>query len=370
MRSSLPGVTPWGIVFILSLVMLAVLHVLLTPAQIVSASVPARPQDAPAGVCPPVQNSTRRSIVYGGVTLNGLPAPVGAVVEAFSPREERVGCFVVASAGSYGAMYINGEDTSVSPAVPGMRSGETVNFRVDGVTAAASPALAWQDDWQITTHQVDLSATGATATPTPTATRTPTPTATRTATPTNTPTATPTRGPETISLVAGMNLVGLPVAPADPNLPAILQPINGAYTLVYAYDGCDAADPWKKFDPALPAFANDLATLDVQHGYWLSMTAAATLAITGTRSVSAAIPLCPGWNLIGYPSAAPVPLPGALSSIAGKYDLVYAYDASDTANPWKKFDPNAPSFANDLAEMGSDKGYWLRATQAVTLTIP
>ena len=65
-----------------------------------------------------------------------------------------------------------------------------------------------------------------------------------------------------------------------------------------------------------------------------------------------------------------VPLPAALAGIAGKYDLVYAYDAADAADPWKKYDPAAPAFANDLAQMGPGKGYWLRATQAVTLTLP
>jgi hypothetical protein len=91
--------------------------------------------------------------------------------------------------------------------------------------------------------------------------------------------------------------------------------------------------------------------------------------VTGTLPVSTTIPLCVGWNLISYPSAAPVPLPGALASIAGKYDLVYAYDAADLADPWKQYDPLAPPEINDLTEMGPKRGYWIRMTEATTLVV-
>ncbi|MCG2769513.1 MAG: right-handed parallel beta-helix repeat-containing protein, partial [Anaerolineae bacterium] len=53
------------------------------------------------------------------------------------------------------------------------------------------------------------------------------------------------------------------------------------------------------------------------------------------------IPLHSGWNLVSVPvrpndtSAETV-----LSTIAGNYDLVYAYDASDESAPWKSLDPS------------------------------
>ena len=112
-----------------------------------------------AGVCPPVPNTPFFTIVYGTVTLDGAPAPVGTVVEARSPRDDVVGCFVVTEAGNYGAMYVYDEDTSVSPPVPGMRDGEVVAFYVNGAQATASPELVWSNDRDL--HQVDLSATSA-----------------------------------------------------------------------------------------------------------------------------------------------------------------------------------------------------------------
>jgi hypothetical protein len=143
-----------------------------------------------ADVCPPVSNTPFFTIVYGTVTLNGAAAPVGTVVEARSPRGDVVGCFVVSTVGNYGSMYVYGEDTSVSPPIPGMRNGEVISFRMNGTSATASPELAWSNDHDL--HQVNLSASAA-----PTATHTPTPTniPTPTQTPTNTPTATPTETP-------------------------------------------------------------------------------------------------------------------------------------------------------------------------------
>ena len=79
------------------------------------------------------------------------------------------------------------------------------------------------------------------------------------------------------------------------------------------------------------------------------------------------IPLCTGANLIGYPSGSAVTLPDALASIAGKYIRVYAYDPSDVGDPWKSFDPSAPSLVNDLTTLASGKGYWVQMTQPAFL---
>ncbi|MGA9350941.1 MAG: hypothetical protein WBW48_19350 [Anaerolineae bacterium] len=147
-------------------------------------------------VCPVVPNTPYFTIAYGTVQVNGADAPAGTVVEAVSPRGDVVGCAEVSDPGHYGAMYIYGEEKLADPPVPGMRDGETVTFRVNSVVATASPVLVWHND--LTSHEVALTASGATptntpaATPTPTDTPTPTPTPTATPTPTHTPMATPT----------------------------------------------------------------------------------------------------------------------------------------------------------------------------------
>ena len=145
-----------------------------------------------------------------------------------------------------------------------------------------------------------------------------------------------------IPLVPGWNLVSLPVHPANTAPGQVLAPIAGQYDLVFAYAGCDRADPWKKYDPAAPAFTNDLTAIDETLGLWLRATTTTTLTVSGTRLPSVSMPLCPDWNLRGYPAAQPAPPATALAGIAGCYTEVWGYDAADTADPWEKYKPTDP----------------------------
>jgi subtilisin family serine protease len=172
-----------------------------------------------------------------------------------------------------------------------------------------------------------------------------------------------------ISLESGWNLVSIPLQPADSDIEQVLDSIAGSYDLVIAYDACDPVDQWKQYDPSAPPFANDLNNIGESIGFWVKMTAADTLVVSGSEPGSTTMPLCTGWNLTGYPSLDVGELPDALDeSIAGAYDLVNAYKAAQ-APPWKTFDPNAPPFANTLTNMQPSFGYWIKANQDIDLII-
>ena len=173
-----------------------------------------------------------------------------------------------------------------------------------------------------------------------------------------------------IPLPPGWNLISIPLVTSSRAITDVLSSIAGRYDLAYTYDGCARSDPWKMYGPALPPYANDLSTVQRSQGVWLRATTSTTLTVTGTVPVTTSIPLCLGWNLIGYPSLTSAPPSAALASIAGKYDLVYGYDASDAADPWKRYDPNGPPGENDLTQLEPGRGYWVHATQTTTLTIP
>ena len=64
-----------------------------------------------------------------------------------------------------------------------------------------------------------------------------------------------------ISLSEGWNLISIPVTPEDTSISSVLYGISGNYSIVWAYDAGDAADPWKKYDPSVP-FGNDLTDLN------------------------------------------------------------------------------------------------------------
>jgi hypothetical protein len=82
------------------------------------------------------------------------------------------------------------------------------------------------------------------------------------------------------------------------------------------------------------------------------------------------IPLRTGWNFISIPlNLSSTDTQTVLSPISGKYTKVYAYDSSDTSDPWKIYDTSLPPFLNDLTTITNVKGLWLWATQDTTFTV-
>jgi hypothetical protein len=78
-----------------------------------------------------------------------------------------------------------------------------------------------------------------------------------------------------------------------------------------------------------------------------------------------------GWNLVSYPVQETRPVSEALLSIDDYYTTVYGYEATDEADPWKVYgkvdgEP-APDWVNDLKTLEFGQGYWINATEAVTL---
>ena len=69
------------------------------------------------------------------------------------------------------------------------------------------------------------------------------------------------------------------------------------------------------------------------------------------------------------PTSVTVPVDEALVSIDGSFDLVYAFEAGDLEDPWKRFDAMAPTFASDLAAVRPLLGYWIHMTESGTLRV-
>ena len=121
------------------------------------------------------------------------------------------------------------------------------------------------------------------------------------------------------------------------------------------------------FSPA--SVNNTLSILDNTMGFWIHMTDMAFLSVPGTLPSSVNISLHQGWNLVGWPTSRTMPVDQALASIAGQFDLVYAFEASNDEDPWKVFAPAASAFASDLSVIKPLRGYWIHMTEPGTLTV-
>lgn len=77
----------------------------------------------------------------------------------------------------------------------------------------------------------------------------------------------------------------------------------------------------------------------------------------------------PDMNMIGYPLPYSLPVTKALTSLAGAYNVIYHYDATNPSKPWSAFGADAPAWANTLSELKPNRGYWLYVTNNLLWSI-
>lgn len=261
------------------------------------------------------------SETYGNVLINEFNAPVGSIVQAISPRGDTVGCFSVTNEGLYGFMRIYGEDTTAIPAIPGMRAGEIVSFRVNGAPAIATPTFYWNDDHA--THNINLNAGSLSN--------------------------------QSILLQPGWNLISFNVEPPVAIVSSVLQSIDGRYDRVLGENGI--------YSPTLPDTFNTLKELHSAVGYYLRVndTTSLSLLVDGlSQPCSAPKELHAGWNWIGAPCNV-TPTATALQSIAGYYQRILSLN--------KTYDPALPQFST-LLNLTPGEGYLIFINEPVTLVYP
>jgi hypothetical protein len=165
-----------------------------------------------------------------------------------------------------------------------------------------------------------------------------------------------------VPLLQGWNMISIPLNQSNTTLVKVLETIDGNYMAVQWFDTTDLGDPWKHNLVGKP-FGNDLSDIHHKMGMWILLDISEILYVEGELLATTDTQLYTGWNFVGYPSLKTRTIVDALSSIAGKYDAVWNYNASDSLDPWKS-DIDA-----DLTEMRPGEGYWIHAIEDCTWTI-
>lgn len=112
-----------------------------------------KPPVQPPAACSGVSPTSLFTTLYGQPLLAGAPAPVGSIVEAFTPGGVKTGCFKVTEAGLYGYMRVYGAEGATA----GMAAGDPIIVKINGIAATTTPyPLVWQDDKA--TREVNLDA--------------------------------------------------------------------------------------------------------------------------------------------------------------------------------------------------------------------
>ncbi|MGA8904622.1 MAG: hypothetical protein WB661_06400 [Candidatus Bathyarchaeia archaeon] len=177
------------------------------------------------------------------------------------------------------------------------------------------------------------------------------------------PTFTFTAGPVgAVSLVAGWNLISLPLVPANTMIGKVLgaQLAANDFASVWSYQ----KGKWIFATQSNGNLSGPLTMMSDGLGYWVFMTKAGTLYVTGTVIPPAASPpayaLTGGWNLVGFkpqPQVVPETVGNYLTSINGAYDSsnVWVY----TGTGWVRAD------ASYMLQPG--QGMWLLMTAPAML---
>jgi hypothetical protein len=98
----------------------------------------------------------------------------------------------------------------------------------------------------------------------------------------------------------------MPLVPLSASLPNALLDKDGdtLWDRLQYYDPYDAANHWKQYNTGWVSSLNDLTVANHMIGVWVNVTVIGDgfLNITGLVANSTSIPLCTGWNMVGYPS--------------------------------------------------------------------
>lgn len=161
-------------------------------------------------------------------------------------------------------------------------------------------------------------------------------------------------------LSPGWNLISFDVT-LDPDTPTdVLESLITNGNLVTA-TGFQNQQGVFFLPPPAPPYLNTLQHLNDGEGYWVKVTNAATLSVTGDAiPTTFTINLKTGWNLFGYwPEETTTPAIAFASLIdAGILEMVTSYE-----NGGLFFDPDGFPPLNTLTEIKNGLGYWVKVSE-------
>jgi len=162
-----------------------------------------------------------------------------------------------------------------------------------------------------------------------------------------------------ISLNPGWNLISLDVIP-NPATPAtVFASLITANNLVMVTGFQNQQG--KFFDPTGLPFLNTLQIVVPGEGYWVKVTNATTLNVTGEAiSSNFTFNLKSGWNLVAY-------WPQETTTPEAAFDALITADILEIVTGYEQggliFDPDQLPFLNTLIEIKNGFGYWVKVSE-------
>jgi hypothetical protein len=159
-----------------------------------------------------------------------------------------------------------------------------------------------------------------------------------------------------LTLQPGLNLVSFFCINLASNRTDIIQNFT-QLNAIFSYEESNT-DRWKSYNPALPSWViQDLTTMSRTEGYWINMSGAETIIISGGLRIPTNVNLVPGWNLVGYPTNNTESVNTTFLTITGNFTEVRTFNAFTQA-----FISHIPPSSGGLTQTEANRGYWINAT--------
>jgi hypothetical protein len=167
-------------------------------------------------------------------------------------------------------------------------------------------------------------------------------------------------GPGSTQIGAGLHLFSLPETISNISLDSL-----------FGYTGVRLAvwEPLGNIYSVTPASPANQITAG--QGYWARFPQAVTIPASGTpapTNIPFVIQLQPGWNMIGDPFAASIPLPTVMFA-GGSLTFAQATGTQLIGPNVLDYDNSTKSYVN-ASSLDVDRGYWIYAFSATNMSIP
>ena len=167
-----------------------------------------------------------------------------------------------------------------------------------------------------------------------------------------------------ISLYTGWNLISLPLIPGNTDIATVLTGVSvpGNVTMVYYWYNDGTTTAWQTFTPGA---GGTLTTMEDGKAYWMYMSGADTLTMTGrTMPAPPGVPpiyaVYGGWNFVGFKSLITQVNTAYLVNLGTNYSVVYGYK---TVGGYSLIQPGG-------GNMETGYGYWLWLTTSSGTIVP
>jgi hypothetical protein len=170
-----------------------------------------------------------------------------------------------------------------------------------------------------------------------------------------------------LTVVAGWNLISVPVGGPTTMPAALTDKVNGGaglvvWTRAMWYNPATPTDPWKQYNTGWNAALNDLTAVDNIKGVWLFVTTVGDgqICVGGTgysNPATTAILLRAGWNMVGFPSDDTTYTVAMLKAACPTVTMVEQFDGAQTYRTIAMADATA---------FGQGKAYWVYTSADTT----